>query len=357
MESSNNSEIYDALVKISQGSEISNWELQSMDEIVDSVKFNSSSPGKSRVKLRFEDSEDYWRLFDLTDDDIWFANAVHSNYDSFEFESSDWADDDWKQGYLLQGFNDDNLNKLKEILSIIGPRYVKLQNDEDYEKASDLIDTMFNRQAEEIKDSYLSHKNQCKERGAVDMIEGETCNAFQNYGIFSLGRCFYAYVTTVSVLLSLYKMVGDTSLTVYEVLEKIGKEHINVGGSWYDYMYEQDCVDFDEESYQKDIAWELEKIMTNLEEDGFIEEVKEFGVKLGKILEKYEFEKWYSLPKNPNGLFMMNGVKPKEGIIQIIIKKDKKGSDIERRNYNIDDFSKILYQYELFESKKFGRLK
>ena len=70
MEDSNNSDIYDALVKISQGREISNWELQRMDDVVESVRFNSSSPGKSRVKLRFSDYEDYWKLFDLTEDDI-----------------------------------------------------------------------------------------------------------------------------------------------------------------------------------------------------------------------------------------------------------------------------------------------
>ena len=85
MEDSNNSDIYDALVQISQGKEISNWELQRMDDIVDSVRFNSSSPRKSRIKLRFSDNEDYWKLFDLNNDDIWFANFVYSNYDTFEY--------------------------------------------------------------------------------------------------------------------------------------------------------------------------------------------------------------------------------------------------------------------------------
>jgi hypothetical protein len=356
MESSNNSEIYDALVKISQGTDISNWELQSMDEIVDSVKFNSSSPGKSRVKLRFNDSEDYWRLFDLTEDDIWFANAVHSHYDTFEFESSDWADDDWKQGYILREINDENLNSLKEILKIISPKHSKLQTDDDYEKASELLDTMFNRQAEEIKDSHISHRNQCKERGAVEMIETDTCNAFQNYGIFSLGRCYYAYVTTVSVLLSLYKMVGNTSLTVDEVLENIGKE-LNVSGQWYDYMYEQDCVDFDNESYNRDVAWQLDKIMTILEDDENSGQMKIFAEKLGKILDKYEMDLWHKTPKDQNTSFRILDINSKENKLIVAVQKRNIGGGTEKRSYDIDDFNTLLYQPELFESKKFGRLK
>ena len=357
MESSNNSEIYDALVKISQGRDISNWELQGMDEIVDSVKFNSSSPGKSRVKLRFNDNEDYWKLFELTNDDIWFANAVYSNYDTFEFESSDWADDDWKQGYILREINAENLNSLREILKIISPRHAKLQTDENYEKASELLDTMFNRQAEEIKYSHISHRNQCKERGAIEMIESETCNAFQNFGIFSLGRCFYSYVTTVSVLLSLYKMVGDTSLNVYEVLEKIGKEDVNIGGQWYDYMYEQDCIDFDDESFNRDVAWQLDKIMTILEDDENSGQMKIFAEKLGKILDTYEMDKWHRTPKDQNITFKIEDVKSGENKLIVLVQKQEVGSRVERRSYDIDDFNTFLYQPELFESKKFGRLK
>ena len=62
------------------------------DPIVYDIKFNEQTPGKSRVKLKFDDYEDYWKLFDLKDGDIWFGNYIYSNYDSYEFESADFAD-------------------------------------------------------------------------------------------------------------------------------------------------------------------------------------------------------------------------------------------------------------------------
>jgi hypothetical protein len=362
MEDSNNSEIYDVLVKISQGEKIDNWEVQRIDGLVSDVRLNESAPGKSRVKLTFDSYEDYWKLFDLTTDDIWFANAVFSHYDTFEFESEDWADDDWKQGYLIREFNSENLEKLKEILIIIGPKYSKLSTDEDFEKSAELLTSLFERQSNEIKYSYMAERNRCKERGAIQMIENETCNAFQNYGIFSLGRCFYSYVTTVSVLLSLYKLVGDTSLDLSEMLEKIGKDNISIGGDWYNYMYEQDCVDYDEETFNRDVAWELERIMTKIEEDGNSESMKEFYIKLSGILDKYEMDKWYNIPKDENLGFRINDVDSKENKIIIQVKKqnlNRMGSygEIEKRSYDIDDFNTFLYQPELFESRKFGRLK
>jgi hypothetical protein len=361
MEESNNSEIYNILTKISNGEEIPSWEISRIEPLIYDLKFNPTSPGKSRVKLSFEDYENYWRLFDLTDGDIWFANAVYSHYDTFEFESSDWVDDDWSQGYVLQGINSSNIEKLKEILRIVGPRYSKLSTDDDYEKASDLLMTLFQRQSEEIKYSYTSHRNQCKERGAHEMIESETCNAFQNYGIYSLGRCFYRYITTVSILLSMYKMVGDTSLSISELLSQIGKD-INIGGQWDDYAYEQDCVDFDDESYNRDVSWELDRIMTRLEENENIEGLKVFSEKLGKIIDKYEIGKWYKVPKDENLGFRIDDINSNENKIIVLVKNQdinriRDYGLTEKRSYDIDDFNTFLYQPELFEQRKFGRSK
>jgi hypothetical protein len=353
MEDSNNSEIYDALVKISQGEEVSKWALQRMDDTVDSLIFNSSTPSKSRIKLRFSDNEDYWKLFDLNDDDIWFANAVYSNYETFEFESGDWVDDDWKQGYLLREFDAENLEKVRDILKLIAPKYYKLANDEDFEKTSVLLENMFNRQVDEIKWSHTSERNNCKERGAIDMIEADTCNAFQNYGIFLIGRCFYSYVTTVSVLLSLYKRYGNPSMTVYELLQKIGKDLPS--GDWYEYMHEQDCIDFDNESFNREVSWQLEKIMDKITDDEDFVDLKTSVEKLSTILDKYNIDEWYKLPKDPNTSFKILDINLKEEKVIVALQKQWKG--IERRSYSFEDFNTFLYQPELFEHRKFGRLK
>lgn len=209
-----NSEIYDLLLKIKNGQKVNNWDANNFDPIVYDIKFNEQTPGKSRVKLKFDNYEDYWKLFDLSDGDIWFANYVYSNYESYDFESEDFVDEDWKRGYLLRELNDENLIKLKEILKILSPELSQLRNDEEWEKSSSLLLTTFERESEEIMSDWLSERNNCKERGARKMMEDDCCNFFQNYGIFNMGNCFYSYVTTVSVLLSLYSMTGERHLTV-----------------------------------------------------------------------------------------------------------------------------------------------
>jgi hypothetical protein len=353
MEESNNSDIYDALVKISQGREVSNWELQRMDDIVDNIKFNSSSPGKSRIKLIFNNNEDYWKLFDLTRNEIWFANQLYSYYDTFEFESSDWVNDDWKQGYILREFDTNNLEKVRDILKLIAPKYYKLANDDDFEKASVLLENMFERQIDEIKWSYTSERNRCKERGAIAMIESDTCKAFENYGIFSVGTCFYSYITNVSILLSIYKNYGNPSMTLYQLLEKIGKD-LSIGGDWYEYMHEQDCIDFDIESFNRDVSWELDKIMDKITDDEDFVDVKNSVEKLSDILDKYNVDEWYNLPKDPKVTFKILDINLKEENVIIALHK-KNGT--EKRSYSFEDFNTFLYQHELFEHRKFGGLK
>ena len=74
---------------------------------------------------------------------------------------------------------------------------------------------------------------------------------------------FSKYVTTVSVLLSIYKMYGDYDLTIQELLSKLAHE-FSVG-PYEEYMYEYGCNDFDSESFNKYVLHQLEKIIEEVE--------------------------------------------------------------------------------------------
>lgn len=345
-----NSEIYDLLLRIKNGKWVSNWELNRVDPLVNSVRFNESSPGKSRVKLTFDSYEDYWKLFEnnLNSDDFWFANAVYSNYDTYQFESEDWADEDWKQGYLLRELNDENTNKLKEILKLLSPGISQLRNDDEWAEASELLMNTFDRESEEIKYEWINERNNCKERGAHKMIEDDCCNYFQNYGIFNLGGCFYSYVTTVSVLLSLYSVAGERHLTLYEVLSKIGSD-ANFSG-WGEYAYEQDCIDFDEESFNRSASWQLDKIMGKIEDSDEFLDLKKFSENASKILKDYAIDKKYDLPKDKNKTFTITKLDPKTNKVHVVVanKNDYRG---EPRSYDFDQFYQLLHQPELFENR------
>ena len=344
-----NSEIYDLLLKIKNGQKVNNWDANRFDPIIYDIKFNEQTPGKSRVKLKFDDYEDYWKLFDLSDGDIWFANYVYSNYDSYNFESDEWVNDEWNQGYLLRELNDVNLIKLKEILKILSPELSQLQNDEEWEKASSLLLTTFERESQEIISDWLSERNNCKERGARKMMEDDCCNFFQNYGIFNMGYCFYSYVTTVSVLLSLYSMTGERHLTVSEVLSDIGHKSGNLGG-WEEYSYEQDCIDFDDESFNRSCGWQLDNMFTKLEDSDEFEDIKKFSDNASKILSKYDMETNYKLPKDESRKFKIVKMDPKTNKVHVVVslKGEYRG---EERSYDFEDFDQLLHQSELFENK------
>lgn len=354
MESNNNSEIYNALVRIKNGEEINSYELERIDDLVYSYKFNKTNPGKSIIKLTFSDDEDYWKLFDLSNEDIWFANAVYSRYNSFQFENEDFATNDWNEGYMIQVFNNENLSKVSEILEFIAPMYSKLRNDDERMKASEILATMFEREIDEIKYEYVSEMNYCKNNSAKQMIESETCDAFQQYGIINR-TCFTTYMTSVSLLLNLYKKVNDNSLSIYEVLKKIGND-INIGGNWYEYAYEIDCYDFDHENFDRNVNYQLEKIMDKITDDDNFIDKKHFVEKLIPILDKYDIDEWYVLPKDESKKFKILNIDLDSESIFVGL-SSKPYTPSEPRRYNIEDFNMFLYQPELFEQKKIRKLK
>lgn len=343
MESSNNSEIYDTLVRIKNGEEIPTNHLERLDNLIYSYKFNSSSPGKSLIRLDFND-EDYWGLFDLTDDDIWFASNIYSYYSGFEIESYDTSKNDWDEGYLIKEFSDENLSKVSDILKLISPEIYKLRNDDEYHRASKILSTMFERQVDNIISEYNTEKNNCLSRSAQDMIESESCNVFQTYGIFSK-NCYNKYFTTVSILLAIYSMVKDTSLSIYDVLKYVGHNFLSVDGGWYEFMYDLSCDDFDKDSFNRNVEYQLEKMMDMLLDDEDYVDLKTFMESVIPILDKYDINVWYDTPKDRKISFKISEIDTEKQVIVVEVSKNR---EIESRSYSADDFNLLLYHPELF---------
>ena len=67
------------------------------------------------------------------------------------------------------------------------------------------------------------------------------------------------------MLIALYETMGDTSLTIKELLFKIGSDMNLVG--WSDYIYEYECDDFDSESLDRYVSDYLDKIIDKLEDE------------------------------------------------------------------------------------------
>jgi hypothetical protein len=347
MGDSENSEIYDILNKISQGESVNKSDVMYSDDLIYDVKFNKTTPNKTVIILYFNDNMDYWKLFsDLSTESLHYASMVFSPYGDIEFDDNYTLTNDWREGYLLNEFNEDNLNTVKDILKIIAPQYYKL-DDIHHGNISELLYNLFDRKIDNIITTYALEKNICKSLGLKNEITKETCHSFQPYGIFNTGDgCFYKYYTTVGILLSLYKKYGNSKQTIRKLLKTIGN-NIEIN-DWAEYVFESECVDFDDDAFQREVSWQLSKIMDKVIDDYEDIDISGLTEKVIKIVDKYDIGVWYPLPKDKNKSFKIESFNYEEGIIIVELMNSKTNEIEGRRSYPIEDFYIFLTQPELF---------
>ena len=335
------SEFYKLLVKIANGEEVSSRELENTDDAVYDLTFAPKAPFKSKIVLHFDDDE-YIKLFNPSDDDMWYYNAVTSYYDTYEFEDEYQLIQDFQDGYVNMYFNGENLVKLKEILSIILPDATDLDTDEKKEAACKKLYDMFPNEVDNIVSDYAAEINACKTRGFTKEIKENLCNAFFNYGIFTR-HCLIEYYTSVGMLLSLYDGIGDKTLNISELLFEIGSEMDLVG--WSDYIHEYDCYDFDNESFDRYTSGYLNKIMEQLEDESKYVDIYEYSELYNRLALKYKLNGRYSTKNNRE--FFYKGINPENN--RILIQVFKKEGGIEDRSYTEEEFNNFLVSPELFE--------
>jgi len=334
--------MYDLLTRIVNGEPVSSRWMENVDESVYDFKYTPKAPFKSKIVLKFDDDE-YIKLFDPSDDDMWYYNAITSYYDSYEWDDGYQATEDFGEGYFFSYFNGENLKKIKEILSIIEPSSVSLETDEQKSDAGKKLLDMFGNEIDSIISDYTSEQNQCKTKGFNTMIKNDFCNAFDNYGIFTK-YCLTEYFTSVGMLLSLYDTMGDKTLTIKELLFRIGSD-MNITG-WGDYIYEMDCVDFDQESFDSECSRYLDKIMEKLEDESQYEDIHAYADIYRRLDSKFKVNNRYKTKSGRE--FFYRGINPKNNRILIdVFKKDNGG--IESRSYDEQEFENFLVSPDLFE--------
>ena len=71
--------------------------------------------GDSRVDIALKDSDELGKLLDIDDDDIWFAQVILNPYNDYEFNDYSSFYEDFKEGYGLYDYLDEeNINLLKD---------------------------------------------------------------------------------------------------------------------------------------------------------------------------------------------------------------------------------------------------
>ena len=341
-------DIYTALVNISKGVEMNEYELNRIDDLITDIRFNKNNPKKSMITLKFNDLEDYAKLFYDDQNEIWFILAMFSRYSDYEFEDYYWGENEWKEGYLIQSFSDENTEKVKGILKMVSPKYVNLSNDDECAEASKILYDMFDSQISNIISDYTSEKNICKRTAAEKEIEESLCDPFINYGIFSKDGCFWKYVTTVNVLLSLYKMFKTKNDNITELLTKLAR--MKDPPEFYEYAYETECYDFDDNSFQNSIKYNLDRIMETLEDSTYFPNLPEYQKIIDVVLDNYDIGTIYELPSDKDKRFRITNIDPKTNKIFVDYGKNK-STPTEKRSYDLEGFNDFLHSPELFEQK------
>ena len=339
--------IYELLTKIANGEEVSARELERADEIIYDFKFTPKAPIKSKITIRFDDDSDYIKLFNPSDEDMWYYNRITSNnYDSYEFQDEYSRTDDFREGYFFNRFSDENNEKIKQILSLISPENASLESDEQKADASEKLYDMFERDISNIISDYTSEENECQSRGFIKMINDDLCNAFYNYGIFAK-HCLTEYFTSAGMLLALYDSMGDKSLSLSELLFRIGSD-LGLAG-WSEYVYEADCVDFEEESINKYTSNNLDKILEKLDDNSQYDDIYLYADLFKRLSEKFKVNYRYETKSGRE--FFYKGINPKNNRILVQVFKPTQDG-IEDRSYNEEEFNNFLVSPELFESKR-----
>ena len=359
------SHLYEALVDFANGETTAN-RVSFLDEenIVRITRKNDKNLGKSLVYLNF-DSDDYVKLFVPENDNYnshLFDIAFHGgNYYSHIFVDSYYMDDDWQEGYGFQNFNQENLDKIKEILVLLRPELAGVDlrnaNDKDTVQVAKFLEDQFNREISQIIYDYSDYYDSCLVEGLKEYIKYHLCDKLSHLGIIEK-TCARVYMTTVNQLINLWNKSGmDKDDNLSEVLKNIIEQNDLVFDEdlYEDYHNYYDHKNFDDESYNREVGRELDRIIEKIENDDSFNVYKKNGEIFEKISKlKYNFDVWYPFPEQKSFgedsryRFQIKSVEDGKIIVATNLPPISSELYYQEMVLDYDNFLNFLYHPELF---------
>jgi hypothetical protein len=333
-----------ALKDYSRG-KIQKWELVDSDPDIYHVGEDRSNRGQSTIKLGFNDDK-FWGRVGLSDDDVWFMNAINSPYSDYEFIDSYSIKEDFRNGYsIFHELNEDNIEKLKQISRYIFPMKFDLENDEFKSGLSEKLLSSFKNETQDILDDYQSEKNREMTQVAQESIEKELTNYFNDFGFTYVADD--EFTTTVANLVMWYIKENMVHVPIAELLPKIFQTNkIDVGG-WLDNSYEyQDSEKFDSDSFNNYVGRKLDDIIEKIE-DGYDDNanIQEYIDMVDRLSRKFQLNKWFNLPKKREVRFAIENFEMNPNKVVVRLQKDLKQRTLKLSEEN---FYHLLYQPTLF---------
>jgi hypothetical protein len=324
------------------------WSIRNNDDLLYSINFNEKNPGLSKVTIRFSDIEEYLSLFDdrLDDDDKYYFNLYNNSYYEPDYDRYRLSED-WNEGYIYPYLNDEN----KKLLDNIG---LILSGGEDLPTSQMmvLIAEYFDDETEEISRDWFYYEDSARVDIIKKNMDDEISNKFINFGIKEKYP-HYEYETSVNILLRLLNTFGDKISDIKTTLKKIiDKYDTSDIGYWSELYWNIDIGNkFDDESFNRDASYVINKMITKISDDEKYVSFEEYIKIIDIIKNKYGFDKWIVLKKDNNLKYKINSVDPATNKLNLTIENIKTGKS-ENRLMSLEDIPQLEYQYELFNENR-----
>jgi hypothetical protein len=341
-------------------------EYQNDVEVGDNMEvkhYNKTTPGKSFIKLTFEEEEFLNLIYYLSDYDIQDAmnllNVHHYHYrEPREYLSWDSAEHDFKEGYHFGQFDEENRNILKELIKY-SPNVENIEDDSNIANFLLDHDKEWGYDVSNMITEYQNRFNECMEEGMVDIVKSELSDILNPYNIIEK-ELLTEYVTIASNLVRLYEETDSQNLTIKELIEKLITNLDRSFGNYSDDVWSVGCQNFDRDTYNKDVNYYLKRILEKVEEsldddeadyEGY-ERIMGYIKKLPHV--KHNGVNWYPIPTMEGYSFTIKNVNVVNGVT-IIVRSNSGGSQ-EPRRISFEDFPTFIENYKLFENKKIKRI-
>jgi hypothetical protein len=342
------------LALVESGMEFDKWDIKDKYGIknIDSIIYNQRRPGSGQVIIKFENTNEFFDIFDLNDDDKWYINQIFSDYgySSDIFVDSYSMEQDFNEGYIFRGFNEENTDILNKIVLAINPMYRNW--DEDVKVASklaELFNSKFPRESDDITQAFSDNiESQCLEKAKKDIITdlctgdtNNTGNILDTHGRIRVYKdlCFYKYKSYVFYLKEL--LIENKKSTIKDLFKKLADDAGVSDFEFHEYRYNVDIG----ESYNAEVTEILEKIWEKIEENP--EEYIIDPIML-KILENYRVNQMNDLPGD-RGQFKIQKIDSESK--KIVVTHYKKDYSMEKKSFTPEEFFTFVSTGELFERK------
>jgi hypothetical protein len=331
---------------------VSAYTLKGSDDAIHRIKENDPL-GASEIIIDLNKESELFEMLDLSEDDIWFYNAVNSSYSDYEYFDSYQIKEDFLQGYIIYGdLNDENIETLKKIAEIIIPNEDFNLEDEDYRvKLSKTLYELFDNEIDYILGDYEVEKNREVSITVRESIDSELVNFFENLG-FSFYSKHDMLSTTVGNLVMWARRLDIGKTDLISLLKSIFS-YVDTGrlGGWFESQYEyQNIQNFDSESFNNYTGTKLEQIIEkieNSEEFGGEEVIQEFLKLRQRVTKNFKVDKWYKLPADKSIDFKITGFDIND--MRILVTLNKQFKTAKQIKVSEETFNNLLYQPQLFD--------